>query len=123
MNGVNGHGSTEVCTFGLLPNGNDDKFSKVKVGGCTNKLRNGIKRWREVLHNTSDIGVGDNLKLFVVQDRPSCFGDRLSNEKVRSNFNEGGEFVYVCGSELWNGGANNEGGLGVEPVFGKECLK
>ena len=98
VNGVNGHGVNEVCTFGLLPDGNDDNFSKVKVGGCTNKFGNGTKRWREVLHNTSDIGVGANLKLFVVQDRPSCFGDGLSNEKVGSNFNESGEFVYVCGS-------------------------
>ena len=123
VNGVNGHGSNEVCTFGLLPNGNDDKFSKVKVGGCTNKFGNGTKRWGEVLHNTSDIGVGDDLKLFVVKGRPSCFRDRLGNEKVGSNFNESGEFVYMCGSKLWNGGENDEGGFGVEPVLGKECLK
>ena len=106
------------CTFDLLPDGNDDKFSKVKVGRRTNKFGNGTKRWGEVLHDTSDIGVGDDLKLFVVQDRPSSLRDRLGNEKVGSNFNESGEFVYMCGSELSDSCENVERGFRIEPTFG-----
>ena len=58
-----------------------------------------------------------------MQDRPSCFGDGLSNEKVGSNFNESGEFVYVCGPELSDSGENVEGYFGVEPKFGEKCLE
>ena len=91
--------------------------------GCTNEFGNGTKRWREVLHNTSDIGVGDDLELFVVKDGPNCFRERLGNEKVGSNFTESGEFVFMCGCKLWNGGENDEAGFGIEPVLSEECLK
>ena len=63
------------------------------------------------------------LSNFVVRDGAGCVGDGLSYEKVGSNFNEGGEFVYMCGSELCHGGENVESGLRVEPVLVEECLK
>ena len=123
MNGVYGHCLDEVCALRLLPDRDDDKFSKVKVGRRANKFGDGTERWGEVLHDTSDIGVSDDVKLLVVKDGPNCFRDRLGNEKVGSDFTESGAFVYMCGSKLWNGGENDEGGFGVEPVLGKECLK
>ena len=35
VNGVNGHGSNEVCAIWLFPNRNDDELSEVEVWGCT----------------------------------------------------------------------------------------
>ena len=39
-----------------------------------------------------------------------------------ADFAESGELVYVCGSELRNGGENGKGGLGVEPMCGEDGL-
>ena len=87
MNGVYGHCLDEVCALRLLPDRDDDKFSKVKVGRRANKFGDGTERWGKVLHNASDIGVGDDFKLFVVRDGSDCFRKGLSDEQVRSNLN------------------------------------
>ena len=112
-----------MCSFGVEPDRDDDEFGEVEVWRCANKFR-GRPEWRrEVFHDARDIGVGDDLELFVVRDGAGCVGDGLSYEKVGSNFNEGGEFVYMCGSELCHGGENVESGLRVEPVLVEQCLK
>ena len=87
VNGVYGHCLDEVCAVKLLPDRDDDKFSKVKVGRRANKFGDGSKRWREVFHDSSDVGVSDDFKLFVVRDGTNCFRKGLSDEKVGSNLN------------------------------------
>ena len=121
--GVDSHGSNEVCSFGVEPDRNDDEFGEIEVWRCADKFRGGPEWRREVFHDARDIGVGDDLVFFVVRDGAGCVGDGLSYEKVGSNFNEGGEFVYMCGSELCHGGENVESGLRVEPVLVEKCLK
>ena len=85
--------------------------------------------WASVVANDDDaddyydVGVGDDLKLFVVRYGAGSVGYGLSYEKVGSNFNEGCEFVYVCGTELGDSGKNVKCGFGVEPEFGEKCLE
>ena len=87
MEGVNGHGLDEVRAIRLLPDRDDNKFSKVKVGGCANEFGDGPQRWRKVFHDASDGGMSESLELFVVRDGADCFRGGLSDEKVGSNFN------------------------------------
>ena len=47
----------------------------------------------------------------------------LSQNEVRANFGKCGEFVYVCGAELWSGGENGNGGEWVEPVQRDKALQ
>ena len=67
--------------------------------------------------------MSDDFELFVVGNGTNEFWRCLKDEKVRSNFNQSGEFVYVCGSELWYGGEDGKGGFGVEPMRGEKCLE
>ena len=62
---VDGHGLNVVCTFSVEPDWNNDEFGQVKVRICADKFRCGPERRREVFHDASDVGVGDDLKLFV----------------------------------------------------------
>ena len=85
--GVYGHCLNEVCAIRLLPDRDDDKFSKVKVGRRAKKFGDGSQRRREVFHDSSDVGVSDDFKLLVVRDGTTCFRKGLSDEKVGSNLN------------------------------------
>ena len=87
VDGIYGHCLNEVCAIRLLPDRYNDKFSKVKVGRCADKFGDGSQRWREVLHDSSDVGVSDDLKFLVVRDGTNCFKKGLSDEKVGSNLN------------------------------------
>ena len=87
VNGVCGHCLDEVCAVKLLPDRDDDKFSKVKVGRRANKFGDGSQRWREVFHDSCDVGVSDDFKLIVLRNGSNCFRKGLSDEKVGSNLN------------------------------------
>ena len=123
VDSVNGHGLNEVRAIWLFPNRDDNEFSKIKIWRCADKFRDKPEGWGIVFPDAGDGGVSDEFELFVVGDGTNCFWWSLDNEKVGSNFNESGEFVYMCGSKLWNGGENDGSGFGVEPVLGEECLK
>ena len=84
---VNGDVLDVFDAIKVVPNRDDDKFSKVKVGRRANKFGDGSQRWREVFHDSSDVGVSDDFKLFVVRDGSNCFRKGLSDEQVRSNLN------------------------------------
>ena len=62
---VDGHRLYDMCSFGVEPNGNDDEFGKIKVWRCANEFGYGPERRREILHDASDVSVGDNFELFV----------------------------------------------------------
>ena len=62
---VDGHRLNVGCTFSVEPDWNDDEFGKVKVRRCADKFGCGPERRREVFHDASDVGMGDDLKLFV----------------------------------------------------------
>ena len=120
---VNGHGLNEVRAIWLFPNRDDDEFSKIKIWRCADKFRDESERWGIVFHDAGDGGVSDDFKLFVMSNRTNEFRGCLEYEEVGANFDESGGFVYVCGSELWYGGEDGEGGFRVEPMCGEECLE
>ena len=45
MDCINGHVADVVRAIRVWPDGNDDKFGKVKVGRCADKFRDGPQRW------------------------------------------------------------------------------
>ena len=84
---VIGHVLDERRALSLLPDGNDNKFSEVKVRRCANEFWDGSQRRGKVLHDASDGGMSESLELFVVRYGADCFRIVLSDEKVGSNFN------------------------------------
>ena len=65
--GVDSHGLIKVRSFGVEPDGDDDEFGEFKVWRCADEFRCGPEWRREVFHDARDVGVGDDLKLFVVR--------------------------------------------------------
>ena len=65
--GVDGHRLNVVRPFSVEPDWNNDEFGKVKVRRCADKFGCGPERRWEVFHDACDVGVGNDLKLFVEQ--------------------------------------------------------
>ena len=80
MCGVDNHGLNKVRSFGVEPDGNDDEFGKIKVWRCANKFGYGPERRREILHDASNVSVGDNFELFVERYGASGVRCGLINE-------------------------------------------
>ena len=63
------------------------------------------------------------ISFFVMSNRTNKFRGCLEYEEVGANFDQSGEFVNMCGSELWYGGEDGKAGFRVEPMCGEKCLK
>ena len=103
---------------GMITSSAKSKYGDVLTSSGMSPRGGGI-----VFHDAGDGGVSDDFKLFVMSNRTNEIRGCLEYEEVGANFYESGEFVYVCGSELWYGGENGESGLRVEPMCGEECLE
>ena len=68
VEGVDGHVSDIVSTIGMWPDRDDDKFSEVEVGRCTDEFWDRPQRWGEVFHDASDRGIGKSFKFLAVRN-------------------------------------------------------
>ena len=95
---VNGDVLDVFDAIAVVPNRNDDKFSKVEKGGGADEFRYGSKRWWEVAHDTRNSGVGKGLDFLEMRDGANSLRGGFSDCEVRADFGQCGEFMYMRGS-------------------------